>query len=331
MGFRLPKAKWLVRREAAGWLARLQSGRDPDVERKFRDWHEADSRHAAAFARVRGVYEQAGLLRHSHLARRSRLEPAIRKPEWKALPALAAAAAVVVAVPLAIIVFNPGGLSIGGTEAVMLTTNVGEIREVDLADGSKVTLDTATTVEVDIGRSRRSAHLRHGRARFQVVRGDHPFVVRTSRTIVTTNRGVIDVEQAGQRDRIEVLAGAAAVRGADRRESPGIAVASGEAVIFKAGGAEQKGVVAPGADWTRGMLQFEAMPLADAVALANRYSRRHILIEDDLGRLRVSGAFRAGDVDGLAKALASAFHLSLRSAADGNLLLSCKGASATPE
>ena len=81
-------------------------------------------------------------------------------------------------------------------------------------------------------------------------------------------------------------------------------------------------------DWTRGMLQFDGTPIEAAVALANRYSNRHILISEDAAMLRLSGAFRAGDTDGLAKALAAAFHLSLHRAADGNLILSRKGSPA---
>ena len=328
MGFRLPTTKGMLRRQAANWLARLRSGRDPNIERRFQRWYDADSRHSAAFDRVRGSYEQAGLLRHSPVAGSAQLKPGTRKPEWKPLPALAAATAIVILVPVAVVLYRNDGLPLGGTEAVMLMTNIGEIKQVDLTDGSKVTLDTATKVEVEIGRSHRTAHLRYGRARFQIAPGSAPFLVQTTKTVVMASRGVIDVEQTGEQDRIQVLAGAADVRGSDQRETSAIALYPGNALTMGAVGAEQKGVVAPGPDWTRGMLQFEATPLGDAVALANRYSKQHILIDENLGRLRVSGAFRAGDTVGLAKALAAAFHLSLRSTADGNLALSSKGASA---
>jgi transmembrane sensor len=70
------------------------------------------------------------------------------------------------------------------------------------------------------------------------------------------------------------------------------------------------------------MLEFEATPLAEAVATANRYSERHILLSGGLGALRVTGAFRAGDTPGLARALAAAFGLSIQQRAGGDLLLS---------
>lgn len=236
-------------------------------------------------------------------------------------PALAAAAAAVVLVPIGVLLVRGGALPFGSTDAVMLMTSVGEIEQFDLADGSKVTLDTATRVDIEIGRHRRSAHLRHGRARFQVAQAAVPFVIETARSTASTRGGVIDVEQIGEDGRIQVLAGHADVGGADQAEESRVAIGAGEGVTVDQHGAEQKNVLPPASDWTKGMLQFEQTPLARAVALANRYSDRHIVLAGDLGALRVTGAFRAGDTNGLAKALAAAFGLSLHRRPDGNLVL----------
>jgi transmembrane sensor len=322
VGFHLPKTKGMLRREAASWLARFQSGRDPDIERKFQRWRDADPRHAAAFDRVRRSYEQAGLLRHSPRITAGVREPAVQKAEWRPRPAFAAAAAVAVLVSIGLILGRGGMLPFGGTDAVMLMTTVGEIKQVNLADGSKVTLDTWTKVEVEIGRSHRGAHLKYGRARFQVAQAGEPFVVETASTIITTREGALDVEQVGPQSRVQVLAGAAEVRGSDARGASALALGAGEGVTVSSAGPEQKRAVMQGPDWTRGMLQFDGTLLSDAVALANRYSDRHIILGSDLSALRVTGAFRAGDTAGLAKALASAFNLSFQQRRDGNLTLS---------
>ena len=321
MGLHLPKTRGMVRRQAASWLARLQSGRDPDIERKFQRWRDADPRHAEAFDRVRRSYEQAGLLRQSPIASQGRHEPTARKLEWRPRPALAAAAAVVVLVPITLLVVR-GVPPFGATDTIMLMTAVGEIRQVNLADGSKVTLDTSTKVDVEIGRSRRTAHLRYGRARFQVAQAEKPFVVETANSTISSRQGVIDVEQGARRDRVQVLAGQADVRGSDAASL--LELRAGQGVTMTAGGAEQRGAAVPAPDWTRGMLQFDGTPLADAVALANRYSEQHIILVGDLTGLRVTGAFRAGDTTGLAKALAAAFGLSVETRANGSLVLSRK-------
>ncbi len=322
MALRLPKTKGMLRREAASWLARLQSGRDPDIERKFQRWRDADPRHAAAFDRVRRSYEQAGLLRHSQFVGSVEQEVATPKPRGQPRPALAAAAAVAIVVSAGVLVVRGGVLPFGSTDAVMLMTTVGEIRQVSLADGSKVTLDTSTKVDVEIGRSHRKAHLRYGRARFQIVQGDEPFVVETDSTTISTRQGVVDIEQVGQQRRVEVLAGAADVRGPKQAPDSPVAIGTGQSVTVDSTGGTRTGVAAPAHDWTSGMLQFDGTPLAEAVALANRYSDRHIMLVGDLRSLRVTGAFRAGDTIGLAKALSAAFSLTLQQDRDGNPVLS---------
>jgi transmembrane sensor len=312
----------MLRREAADWLARLRSDRDPDIQRKFEQWHNKDPRHAAAIDRMRGWYDRAGVLRHSKIAPPVTQARATRSPQWTLQPALAAAAAVVVLVPVGALLLRNGSLSFGGANVMMLMTSVGEIRQVKLADGSTVTLDTSTKLDVEIGRSRRSAHLRYGRARFRIAPADEPFVVETASSTITAQQGVIDVEQLGRQGRVRVLAGAADVRGSDQEQTSRLALGAGQSVTFDPGGPEQK-IAAPSMpDWTRGMLQFDGTPLAEAVGLANRYSERKIILAGDFGPLRVTGAFRAGDSAGLARALAAAFALSLQQRPDGNLILS---------
>jgi transmembrane sensor len=311
----------MLRREAASWLARLQSAREPDVERKFERWRGTDPRHAQAFDRVRRSYEQAGLLRQSSAPVSDHPKPAVRKAEWTPMAAIAAAAAIVILVPLGFAILRDGKPFVG-TEAVMLMTRVGEIKQVELADGSRVTLDTATRMDVEIGRSRRSAHLRYGRARLQIAGAKVPFVVETPSATITARRGTIDVEQGARQDRVEVLEGGADVRGSDKGQAATVTLARGEAVAVSSSGAGRKGAVPPAADWTKGMLQFDQTPLRTAVALANRYSGRHILLAGDVDALRVTGAFRAGDTVGLAKALAAAFGLSLKQDPEGDLVLS---------
>ena len=311
----------MLRREAAGWLARLQSGRDPDDERKFRKWHDGDPARAAAFARVRRSYDQAGLLRSSPAFESERPGPALRKPRRELVPALAAAAALVLLIPIGLLLVRGAGSPFGGTDRLMLMTKVGEIRQVRLADGSKIILDTATRIEVEIGRSRRHARVKYGRARFQIARGA-PFVVETAAAAISARAGVIDVEELGSGARVRVLSGAADVTGTREKEQARVSLAAGETAAVGPAGAERIAAAPAATDWTRGMLQFDATPLAEAVAIANRYSGHRIILGGNLEALRVTGAFRAGDTTGLARALATAFALSLEERSDGDLILS---------
>ena len=311
----------MLRREASAWLARRQTGSDADVERRFRRWYEASPEHADAFERVSRSYESAGLLRHSKLARDRPLEEraprASTQPRW----AFAVAVALAVLVPAAILT-NGGIIPIGTRNTVLLASAVGEIRQVTLEDGSKVTLDTSTAVEVALGRSERRAIVQKGRARFEVAPDPRPFIIEAGTATVKSGPAVLDVEALGEHARIEVHSGrATASRDSSPQEAAAVRVDAGQGFLSD----REPGTYALTNDrsaWTKGMLQFDATPLGEAVAAANRYSERRIIVRGDLHQLRVTGAFRAGDTIGLAKALAAAFNLSLIQAADGNLILS---------
>lgn len=308
----------MLRRDAAGWLARLQSGREPDVEERFRSWYDRDRRHAEAFRRVHASYEKAALLRHSSMLASSGTNLPERAPARYLRPALAAFACLVL---IGIAVIAGRGFALRGTEAVMLTTRTGEIRDAVLADGSRVTLDTASRIEAGIGASQRVARFDYGRARFRIARRGRPFELRAGTGVVSVAAGVVDVDRAGDSFVIEVISGGADLIAPGRRGSA-ISLRSGEAATLTATGANRSDGPAERGDWTKGMLEFDATPLAEAVALANRYSPRHIILAGDVAPLRVTGAFHAGDTIGFARALASAFGLSLREDEEGNLVLS---------
>jgi transmembrane sensor len=317
----------MLRREAANWLARLQSGRDPDAETRFRRWYDAHPAHAAAFERVRRSYERAGLLQQSILPTtrpvQAQSSPHARTPRY----AWAAAAALVALVPA--VLLTQRGILVGRTNAAMLVTGIGEIKRVALDDGSKVTLDTATSLEVEIGRHRRRARLTQGRARFEVARGGEPFIVEAGPTTVTSEASVFDVAREENESRVAVLSGSADVRNSSS-DTESVTLRGGEGATAERDRLERTQMASGGTDWTKGMLEFDAMALGPAIALANRYSEQKIVIGRDIAQLRVTGAFRAGDTAGLAKALAAAFDLSLRRTAEGNLILSRKGAVSLP-
>lgn len=313
----------MLRREASSWLARLEGGAIPEVEQTFRQWYDADPAHAAAFERVRRSYARAGLLRHSELARERSFAPetppvSSPQPRW----ALAAAIAVALLVPGAILV-TQGGFSPAETRnTLLLASAVGEIRQVALEDGSKVTLDTATRVEVVLGRSERRAVVREGRARFEVAPDPRPFIVEAAPARVTSGPAVLDVERLEKHARVEVLSGSATARlysGGQQGSSVNLGAGQGFSSDQERGSYP---LTDDRSGWTRGMLQFDGTPLSDAVALANRYSEQKIVLGSGTEQLRVTGAFKAGDQGGLAKALAEAFRLKLRRTSAGHFLLS---------
>lgn len=321
-----------VRREAADWAALIH---DPDaaVDRAgFERWRAADPHHAEAYARVERGWEQSALLAQSsfgrtrHLPERRRLLPG-SPPRL----ALATAATLVVAV-VGLAIGAPGVLQrFTRPNATEMASQVGQIRKIGLADGSRVTLDTDSLVRVAFTPNERRLYLSRGRARFDVAHdAGRPFVVMAGTGSIVARGTVFDVSIADGRVKVTLLRGVVDVRNRDMRPGAGSARAAeqlrpGEKLAFVASAPLPSPQPAVDTDqqWTTGMLTFGGTRLADVIAEANRYSTAKIAIADPaLGDLRITGAYHATDTSGLAQSVAGSLGLRVARTRGGGFILS---------
>jgi transmembrane sensor len=202
---------------------------------------------------------------------------------------------------------------------MMLVSQVGEIREVTLSDGSKVTLDTQSALKVELGPKTRWAHLERGRARFQIRPASEPFIVTAGPVEMRSQGAIVDVDHQAGADHVEVRAGSVGLKAFG---APPSMMNAGEG--FASVGPEQHRLHSlSAADWASGMLSFETSPLSSVVEIANRYSAHHIILSDpSLARLEITGVFHANDIEGLARALATTFSLELKRSPRGDFVLS---------
>jgi transmembrane sensor len=189
-------------------------------------------------------------------------------------------------------------------------TGVGEVRTVQLPDGSSATLNTNSAICVRYTKDRRAVELLSGEADFNVVAdATRPFVVeagggstRALGTEFAVRRSADDVSVTAVEHSIVVNYTA--------REGLGGHVATlrpGEHVhySYRAG----MGEVLP-ADtgkiraWMHGRLIFEDEPLGNVVAELNRYHQLVIFVTDSrLNSLKINGVFRTNDPVGAVDAL----------------------------
>ena len=327
--FRLPKTQGMVRRQARSWVVRLRGPRAAQLQDSFRRWYEADPAHAAAFEAVSRNLSKSGVASQSEFGRNRTLRRqtalAVTQPRY----ALAAAISAIVLIPTGVLLSERGIGPFGTPKVFLLATSLGEIRKVELADGSSVTLDTSSSVRVELKSSSRRAVLNRGRVRFSVAADSRPFVVETDAATFITRDAVMDVERANGQSRIEVLSGTASVNGGTIDQAPNkVALTKGDALSTSGNSTIARYRASAGQpDWTKGMLRFNATPLVEAVARANLYSDRKILLAGDINGLLVTGAYRAGDTGAFAASLAAAFHLTLRRTSAGDFQLASLGTS----
>ncbi|MFP5435880.1 FecR family protein [Sphingobium sp. ba1] len=311
--------------DAAGaWLARRQAGADPNGERAFLAWLDADPRHRAAYDEAARAWRDSELLADSKVGRSRKL---VRAPflmrHSTHVGAVSLGVAAILGVGTLATVRHAGPFDlVSAADAATYRTAVGEIRTVRLADGSTLTLDTSTLVRVRFTPDRRRLELAEGRARFSVAQDRRSFTVAVSGGEIVAHQTVFDVSVIGSEPTVAAIEGDIALQKEGR--DGGVATQSlvaGEASSMGADAVPRARSLAE-ARWVSGMVALDKTPLGTAVAAINRYNHRQVQLGDPaLAILSVTGAFRARDPQQFAQAIATMFGLAVDASHPDRLIL----------
>ena len=307
---------------AADWAARLdRSALDPDENERLRRWLAEDVRHVGALARAQAMLERidvAVALGDDFTTEQSEQTPSRRH----FLQASAAAVAAAALGSWLILDRSPG----------TYVTAKGEVRLLPLEDGTVVTLNTDSRLEVLFERTRRLVRLRHGEALFEVARDStRPFIVEAGSArvqaigtaftvrnmvrkpvIVAVQEGVVEVTSRSRS--FSPLRLEANMRAVAEEDREGIATSSIDP-------ADTEGELA----WREGKIAFHGETLEQAAIEFARYSTMRIVLEGhDLSQRKVTGYFSATDVPGFARAVATSLNLRLQ-IGDAEVVLSDAG------
>jgi transmembrane sensor len=299
---------------AAAWLAKLQGG---SAERQaFDDWLAQSPTNREAWARAQRLWSGLALVEDdpavAALRREARLAMQTARPRLIDQPWLRRAAAASAAIVLL-------GGALGGwfwlspparpeaSSAQTFTTAVGQRASYRLADGSVVTLNTDSKVEVGHWGRERPVRLARGQAYFQVAKdAKRPFIVSAGRDRVTAVGTAFDVRFEPERLAVTLVEGRVRIAGPTSNGERTVELTAGSQFLADARANWQVSEVdtAHAASWLRGQLVFDAQPLSAVVAEMNRFSTRKLRIADPaLARTPISGVFQTGEVDAFAKAL----------------------------
>lgn len=319
--------------QASEWFARMRGPEAEESRQAFDRWHD-DPANARAYAEIEAVWSLAGASRPAQSRQQSgRLTPqasdrGAATRSWKG-PVLAAAAVALAMVVIALLLSGYGRSDPHGQPLAAYASKVGQIRTVVLADGSRVTLDTASRIVPSFSGRERRVTLVGGRGRFAVAHDEErPFIVIAGHREVIARGTVFDVRFDGRNLEVTLLEGKVDIEqsGHDAGSGTPIRLTPGKRAVIDEGGKGPRIEVAPPvASWTEGMISADDTPLADLVREANRYSAAPVVLaESGLGGVRVSGAFKPGDAEALGAALAEALDLSVSSHPDGSVILARK-------
>lgn len=297
-----------VQRTAHAWVIRLTSGSVlPDDVAAARAWCEQAPEHQQAFVEARRVWCLS-----AHLA-----EPrAAVRPSSGRMWRVAIAASLVL------------GLGVASAHRMGLDadyyTGSGERRQVVLADGSHITLNANSAVDVNFTGDGRRITLRKGEAVFNVKPDPRrPFSVQAGALSATALGTIYAVRRDGEQVDVTVRRGRVAVAEASGK----VTLGAGETVGGRADGlgAKQSVDVDKLLAWEQGRLVFELTPLEQVLEQVERYRPGIILIRDTrLGALKVSGTFQLDHLDEGLATLEKVFHLKIERYTDYLLVISSK-------
>lgn len=300
-----PESADEINQAAALWAARADRGLTAAEQTELDAWLARGRQRAGAYMRMTAV------LASTEVEDRSAGE-SLRGNRWTARGAnrrrLLAAGGGALAASLI-----GGAVYLGVDRPARHVTRKGEKRVVALDDGSTVTLNTATRLDVRFSSDERLIQLVEGEALFDVASDPaRPFIVRagdadvravgTSFTVariegrpvqVLVREGVVEVDRprAGRPEPMRIAANTRAV-------------VSSKAVPVVVTGVEPSEVSRELA-WREGRLVFTDESLSSAVAQFARYSDTRIVVSDPvLARSGVAGVFDANDPVGFARSVA---------------------------
>lgn len=305
---------------AALWCIQLSEGELSESEwAEFETWL-ASPGHADLFQQATAVWQASGAvgdwpqviaLRTKALTqfRRTNQRRWLPAPprRWTRIAGHAAALLLAIALPLFWYLNRPSEYE----------TGIGERQVAVLDDGSRVSLDAATIMNVRIKDEARQVELVGGRAKFDVAKDPlRPFTVAAGDKLVVAVGTSFSVELIDGKVRVILYEGQVEVR--DRSDTASSAAAApqrlmmrpGSELVDSVGSAKPAEIIRPdltqSLSWEQGLINFDGEPLASAVERMNRYSVKQIRISDAaLGEIPVDGMFKAGDVDAFVEGIAA--------------------------
>lgn len=195
-------------------------------------------------------------------------------------------------------------------------TRRGETRQVRLADGSFVTLNTNSRVSVHFTDKTRNIRLEYGEALFNVAKNkSRPFIVTTSDAVIRAVGTAFTVRALPERS-VQVLVQEGVVEVSHRDQRTGKAIrATAETKTVIASNAPIAVQPVPRVEvernlaWRYGQISFENVRLADAAREFARYSDTKIAVDPAVANHTITGMFPANDPAGFAKVAATVLNL----------------------
>ncbi|MBL4821923.1 MAG: FecR domain-containing protein [Colwellia sp.] len=340
-----------IQQLACLWISRIDRGLTNIEQKELVIWCNQNTNHHATLLEMASYWDDISVL--NELRGLFPLERVKKSPSKFAAITLAASVAIILLLGTNALIsesflpFLPSLNEQSLTQNQTLTSPIGEQRSFTLSDGTHIKLNTNSIIEIAYTASFRQLTLVQGEARFDVTNDkSRPFTVTSGNKYFTALGTIFNVEKSDHQKmelmvtegRVLITKATAALsvikqtlltanENTQAEDLPGILVISGEkAVIANQIKTPVKKIsldqVQRDLAWQQGMLIFDGESLSQALLEVSRYTSSQFKILDaNIANVKVSGYFKANDVDGLLASLSSNFNISYRKSANNTFLI----------
>lgn len=287
-----------VLQEAADWFAVLHSGRVGEDERSAWQAWLAHPDHAHAWRKVERLSGQLQRLSSEPGGRAAAGMLGSRCGRRQALRTLS-------------VLCGGGALAWLGVDRLgargwfaSQRSAVGEIRELRLADGSRLWLNTDSAVDIALDDAARTLSLYRGEILVDAPTERRPLLLRSAEGVLRSERGArFSLRQLDGETQLSLYAGDFMLGGAG--SAAATLLSAGRQWRFSSAGAVTSGPLQRAAQaWAGGMLLADDMCLDAFLAELARYRHGYLGCDPRIAGLRVVGAFPLADTERVLDALA---------------------------
>ena len=344
-------SKEQIQEQACLWVSRMDRGLSPTEQKELVIWCNQNITHHSTLLEMASYWDDVSVL--NELSGLFPLEKVKKSNNTFIAIALAASVAIVslfstnALIDQSFLPFIPSFHEQALTQTQTLKTFIGEQNSFTMSDGTHIQLNTNSIVEIAYTSEFRQLTLVQGEARFDVAKDkSRPFTVISGEKSFTALGTIFNVQKSDdQRMELMVTEGRVLITKANetlavikqtllttdentkQSDLPGILVVSGEkAVIAEHITTPIEKVsldqVQRDLAWQQGMLIFDGEPLSKALIEVSRYtSSRFKILDPKMADIKVSGYFKANDIDGLLASLNSNFNINYSKSANNTILL----------
>ncbi len=349
--------------EAAAWHTRwrdaFEAGLSPEEVDRWADWSKVPE-NKAAYDAVEFVSGTLHLLKPPPLPTPEELaaddsdgslsawqETAAHVMERRPVVHWQRATFFAIAAAIAAVAFSPvmRWLNLYGLQPVhVVSTAAGELKQITLPDGSKVTLGAKSEIAVHYGKCQRTILLNNGEALFDVAHDPKcPFIVIAGDGAITAVGTEFSVRRTLDRVTVQVAEGAVNVQPRDALAAvpwpqgsdvpniswPDAKLAQGQEVTYR-GNQSRTPVESEDSrvatEWLDGRREYHHEPLSYLIADINRYVEEPIEMDPEVGELQFSGLVYESQVKTFLQDLEIIFPVKVSRTAQNHILIQPRGA-----